>query len=548
VKRDGQLAYAEAGVNQMLANLTENDWAFVQEVWDYLETYWPDLQAAEQRRRGVAPKRVEPLPFVIRTASGKEVSLRGGYYPLKYSAEHSDNVKIDQYEDYYAKMQNGFHIATSTRAGATYERVRQRGRVVRLSLKVLDSHMREIIRDIAVGDEVNYLKRLLAKQDVRNAFERTGNGVALETLDLWLTDAAVGELPAEGTWELSLSWIRTGFTKSKLGWNLMTTMLQFTGWFQSAAMIGSKSMGIGLAKFVRNPSASWTHVMQRSKFLNTRYNVGAWDKDVQDASAHLDSVFGPAPTRLKVSMNYLAHTFFMPIAKAQQVVDISTWMGAYEKGINELNLSDADSVLYADTQVEGAQTSGFFSDRSGLERGTLGFRKNRQAQAIRIWTTLISYMLAKGNIAYEKTANTNFRSPAQFAAWLSDMILLFTVEGIASALLYSELPEEDESVAAWVAWRTLESAGSGIPFIREVPSARFEGGNTPIGSFAYDSFDLWEQLAQGENDKAARKAFANVVGTAFHLPTGQIGRSVETAIWAEDDPNAWEYISGERNR
>ena len=129
------------------------------------------------------------------------------------------------------------------------------------------------------------------------------------------------------------------------------------------------------------------------------------------------------------------------------------------------------------------------------------------------------------------------------------MILLFTVEGIASALLYSELPEDDdpEDIAAWVAWRTLESIGSGIPFVREVPSARFEGGNTPIGSFAYDSFGLWEQLAQGENDKAARKALANVVGTAFHLPTGQFGRSLETMIWAEDDPNAWEYISGERN-
>jgi len=546
-KRDGAPAFTEPGVNQMLSNLTENDWAFVQEVWDYLETYWPDLAAAEQRRRGIAPKRVEPVPFTMRTADGNEVTMRGGYYPLRYASEHSDRVKVDEMEDYMKQMGNGVFVTASTRAGATYERTRNHGRVVRLSLNVLDNHLREIVRDIAIGDEVNYLRRLLSKKDLRDSFFRTGNEQLLEALNLWLTDAAVGELPAEGIVESTTSWIRTGFTKAKLGWNLMTMMLQFTGFFQSAAVIGSKNMTIGLAKFMRNPAFMWTDVMERSKFLNTRYDVGAWDKDVQDTKAHLESFFGPAPTRLKVSMNFLAHTYFLPIAKAQQVVDITTWLGAYEKGRNEMQLSEADATIFADTQVEASQTSGFFSDRSGLERGTLGLRKNRQSQFIRIWTTLISYMLAKGNIAYEKTAQTKWRKASSVAEWATDMILLFTVEGIASALLYGQLPDDDdaEDYAAWVALRTADSIVSGIPFVREIPSSRFAGGNTPLGSFAKDSYDLWTQIAQGENDEAARKALYNVTGTAFHLPSSQMGRTFE-AIWSEDDPEWWEFVTGER--
>ncbi len=547
-KRDGSPAFTEAGVNQMLSNLSENDWAFVQEVWDYLETYWPDLAAAEQRRRGIAPKRVEPVPFTIRTADGNMVTLRGGYYPLKYASEHSDRVKVDEMEDYMKQMGNGVFVTASTRAGATYERVRNHGRVVRLSLNVLDNHLREIVRDIAIGDEVNYLRRMLARKDLRDAFYRTGNEQLLEALNLWLTDAAVGELPAEGIVESTTSWIRTGFTKAKLGWNLMTMLLQFTGFTQSMAVIGSKNMTVGLAKFMRNPKFMWTDVMERSKFLNTRYDIGAWDKDVQDTKAHLESFFGPAPTRLKVSMNFLAHTYFLPIAKAQQVVDITTWLGAYEKGRNELQLSEDDATIFADTQVEAAQTSGFFSDRSGLERGTLGLRKNRQSQFIRIWTTLISYMLAKGNIAYEKTKATKWRKASSVAEWATDMILLFTVEGIASALLYGQMPEDDEAedYAAWVALRTADSIVSGIPFVREIPSSRFSGGNTPLGSFAKDSYDLWAQIAQGENDEAARKALYNVVGTAFHLPSSQMGRSFE-AIWSEDDPEWWEFVTGERS-
>lgn len=548
-KRDGTAAYSEAAVRQMLAHMTESDWAFVQDVWDYLETYWPDIRDAEQRRRGVAPKQVEALPFTVRTADGAEVNLRGGYYPLKYASEHSDQVEINEYEDQMKKVQNSFHVATSTRAGATYERTRQRGRVVRLSLNVLDNHLREIIRDIAIGDEVNYLKRLMAQKQVRDAFHRTGNGEALNTMDLWLTDAAVGELPAEGFWEHSTAFIRTGFTKAKLGWNLMTTALQFTGFTQSMAVIGSKNMAIGLGKLMKNPAVVWRHTMDRSAFLNTRYNVGAWDKDVQDTKAHLDSFFGAAPTRSKVMISRLSHTYFMPIAKAQQVVDITTWLGSYDKARNELRLDDNDAVLYADSQVEAAQTSGFFSDRSGLERGTLGKKKNRQSQYIRIWTTLISYMLAKGNLAYEKGKSTNYRKPSEVAALLTDLVLLYVVEGMASALLYSSLPESDEpeDVIWWAAKETGLSVLSGVPFVREVPQSRFAGGNTPLGSFAHDLFTLVTQAAEGEPDAAARKALYNVTGTAFHLPMGQLGRTLET-IWFEDDPEFWEYISGVREK
>ena len=516
-------------------------------MWDYLDSYWPELREAELRRRGVAPKKIEATPFTIRTKDGAEVTLRGGYYPLKYSIEHSDAVKIDEYEDHMKKMASSFHIATSTRAGSTYERTRQKGRVVRMSLNVIDNHLREIIRDIAIGDEVNYLKRLLAKKEVRDAFHRTDNKELLSALDLWLTDAAVGELPAESAWELTASWIRTGFTKAKLGWNLMTMALQFTGFAQSAAMIGTKSMAVGLGRFMQNPQVQWKFAKEQSKFLQTRYDLAAWDKDVQDAKAHLDSVFGPVPTRSRVYYNRIAHTFFIPIAKAQQVVDITTWLGAYEKGIAEKNLSEQDAILFADSMVEGSQTSGFFSDRSGLERGSLGQKKNRQSQFIRIWTTLISYMLAKGNIAYEKTKNTNFRSPTEVALYVSDLILLFTVEGMASALLYGQLPEDDEpeDIAKWIALHTAESVFAGIPLVRDVPGARFKGGTTPLGVFTNDMWQFLLQSGEFEADRAWRKAFYNVSGTAFHIPSSQLGRTLE-AVWFEDDAEWWEYISGVR--
>jgi len=543
---EGAPVFTQQAVDEMLAHLTAQDWGFVQGIWDYLDTYRDQIFEAEKRRRGVAPQKVEPLPFTIRTADGTEVTLAGGYYPLRYDSSYEAEAAPQDIQDEFNRVAFGSMVTANTRAGATYNRVRNHGKVVRLGLNNIDTHLREVIRDIAIGDETLYIKRLLDSREVRKAFKKTGNEHSLEALNLWLTDAAVGELPSENIWEASTAWIRTGFTKAKLGWNMAVMFLQFTGVFQTIAVIGATHYGRGLGKFMQNPRAAWKHVMETSKFLNARYEIGAWNKDVQDTRAHLESIFGTTPTASKVVMTRLAYTYFLPIAKAQQVVDITTWLGAYHKGLNELELSEADAVIYADTQVEASQTSGFFSDRSGFERGTSGLRKNRQSQWIRIWSTLLSYMLAKGNIAYEKTKSTNFRSPAQIAKYTADMFLLFTVEGMASALLYNRLPEEEDEPEEWAKWTaavTADSMISGVPYARELLAAKYGGGNTPVGVFLNDSWRLIEQAGQGEADAAAVDAFLDVVGTATHTPTGQISKTYR-AIFEDDDTALYEYLFG----
>ncbi|KPK74248.1 MAG: hypothetical protein AMJ84_00225 [Acidithiobacillales bacterium SM23_46] len=548
---NGQLAYPEPVARQLLAQLSEKDWAFVQDVWDYIDTYWKDLSEAEQRRRGIAPSKVEGQPFQIRTADGKQITVRGGYYPLMYDHELSDRVKQDSLEDIYKKLGTGVYVSASTRAGATHERTRQQGLVVRLDLNVIDIHLREIIRDIAIGDEVNFVKRILNDRRFRSAMKRTGNNEALKSLNLWLTDAAVGEMPAQNIYQKGARWIRGGFTKSRLGLNLLVTALQWTGFFQSIAFVGTKGMMMGVGKFMQNPAKWWNYVSESSDFIRTRYDVGAWHKDVQDVDAHLNAWFGAAPTIAKETMTRISYGLFLPIKYAQKVVDVITWLGAYEKARNVDGENHQQSVLMADAAVEGAQTSGFFTDRSNIERGTLS-ENTRQAEYIRIWTTLIGYMLAKGNIAYEKTKNTNFRKPSQILYWSMDMILLFTVEGIASYLLYGRLPEEDDEGdelkrwAKWTAAATADSIVSGIPFVREIPSQRYGSGSTPIGAFAKDLFNVWVQAEQGEADEALRKALVNAVGTATHLPSSQTNRVLD-AIWDEDDTELLEYITGPKD-
>lgn len=558
-------AFPQAEVMAALATLDARDWAFIQEMWDYLDTYWFDqkddsgkviregLATVEKRRRGVAPQRIERLPFTINTADGVEVTLKGGYYHLWYNPKFGDAVKADDLNEVARKMGQGLYVSASTRAGSTYNRVKNHGRVVRLGLGGIDQHLREVIRDIAIGDEINYVMRLLNSETVRRAFTFTNNEIALKELVLWATDAAVGELPAQNIWEKMAGWSRVGFTKSKLAFSVTVTLLQMTGAFQSMAFIGKRNFMMGFGKFLQNPVGHYNYVMEHSKFMHTRYGVmQSFSVEVADAQAFMRGVFGPVPTAFSRNFKAFSSKYFFMIAKAQSLVDVWTWMGAYYNGRNNMALSEIESRKFADSQVEGAQTSGIWVDRSGIERGTLGNR-TRQSQYVRLWTTLISYMIRKQGLSYEATQKykRSDRNVGDAANLAIDYIMLFMVEGIASQLVYGNWPETDDedemdtyNIAAWVGLATLDSMIAGIPFLREISTARYGSGNTPIGSLMKDVFEVIMQAKQGELDEQAITTTISALGTALHLPSSQVNRAIEA--YMAEDAEWYEYLIGVR--
>jgi hypothetical protein len=309
-------------------------------------------------------------------------------------------------------------------------------------------------------------------------------------------------------------------------------------------------MAIGIGKLMMHPVRNYKMAMEESSFLQVRYGrTLAFDKDINDTARFLQNHFGGIPTTGKINWDKLGRSMFWPIAKMQSIVDVSTWMGAYAKGLEVEKIDNhAEAVQYADAQVELSQTSGFFSDRSGLERGTLS-ATTRQQQFVRLWTTLLSYMLRKGNIAYLKTSE--FRRDKSFlgAVGLSmDMLMLYTLEGLAAAWIYGNWPDEDddEGMLKFTAEQTALSVLSGIPFARETGTAIFGSGNTPLGGLTNDLADLYVQAMQGQPDKAAREAFVKSFGTMFHLPASQTNRLLE-ALLDEDDPEIWEYFTGTRD-
>ena len=540
-RANGRQVFTENGVKQALSTLTAKDWRFVQDVWDYVNSYWPEIAAAQKRRTGLEPAKVEAKPFTIISADGP-VELRGGYYPLKYDSGTDANVKADDLEDAFQRIRMGRNGKAATARGHTIERVGSGRRPVRMDINVLHEHVSSVIHDLALGDVVDYVYKVLNNGATKAAFSETAKLEDWKSLNTWLKDAAAGEMAARSFADKAFRYIRIGFTKSKLGFNIVTALLQPTGFAQTAVVVGKRAMIRGALAFSSSPVKAYRQVMDASAFMRTRYELNAWNKDVQDTMDALRGKAGLLPS-------WIGPAMFLPIAKTQQVVDTVTWLAAYNKA-TEAGEAHGDAVSYADGVVENAQTSGFFSDRSAIERGTLS-DTTRQSEFVRAWTALASYMIAKGNIAFERVRGTDYRSPVQVANLIGDLMLLFTVEAVLAGVIRGTLPEDDDDWWWWLAGSSAESVAATVPFIREVPSAvkGFAVGGGPVGTLLNDIGKTWTQLQQGEVDASLIKAANNVGGTLFHYPSAQMNRAID-AYWREnvenEDVAPIEYITGRR--
>lgn len=540
---NGRKMFSEAGVNQALQTLDARDWAFVQDVWDYVDSFWPEVSAAQKRRTGIAPKKVEASPITVQTRDGQTVEVRGGYYPLSYDPGSSPAVAQSELEDIFNRVKAGGFSRAATSRGHTIERVGSGGRPVRMDINVLHSHVDQVIHDLALGDAVEYVWKVLNHGTVKAAFGSVGKLESHKWLNLWLKDAAAGEMGARSLYDSAFRWIRIGFTKSRLGFNLVSAALQPTGFLQSAVVVGKANMIRGITAFASSPREAYKQVMERSDFMRTRYELSAWNKDVQDTMTALRGKHGLLPSWIGPAMFYM-------MQKTQVVVDVSTWLGAYHRGLQDHNGDDAAAAAYADGIVEQAQTSGFFSDRSAIERGTLS-ETTRQSEFVRSWTTLISYMLAKGNIAYTRVRQTDYRSIPQVANLAGDLAMLFTFEALLVALIRGAWPGEDDSWLWWLGSESVYSVLGGIPFVRELSSAAkgFSVTGTPQAGLLNDTGKVMTQLQQGEVDAALLKSLNNVGGTLFHYPSAQMNRAID-AYWREnvegEDVAPIEYITGRR--
>ncbi len=535
-------------LHNLLSTLDENDWRFVQGMWDMVNSYWPDLAAVHKRRTGVEPDKVQAKLMY----DGAPDFVRGGYYPIKYDATRGKAAARDEQSAWDKFLTAGHGSTAAVKNGMTKQREKTGGgRTIKYDLSVPFQHLRETVRYIALSEAVDNAYRILNHEDVVRAFQDTGNADTHKTLNLWVKDTAQGPIFNTDLLNWAARMVKNNFTLSKLALNLKTVILQATGIGQSAATIGKKNMARGYLAYLKRPGEMIADITEKSPFMAERQST--FQKDIYDFVNDV-KIQSPLAGRWARGKRLTAQVGFWPMIKMQFLaVDVPTWIGAYGAGLEKYNGDDAKAVHYADRMVARAQDSGLFGDRSAVERGTVS-ENVRQADFIRSFTTLGGYMLTKLNrmnvtarqakLGISESATATEKAAVALSA-ATDMMLLLAFEPIFMALIYGLMTDDDEpeDVANFIAAEMGMAVVGGIPVVRDMASAaRGYGGGGIYGAVLEMPYRAGVQAYQGEFDPALVRAIGDLVGTGTGLPTTFTTRMLMPFV--DDDTSPAEMLMG----
>ncbi|QCW21969.1 lysis protein [Caulobacter phage Jess A] len=507
-------------VNAILTTLTPDQLEFVNRLWAYLDSYWPEIAAKEKRVTGVTPEKVEAEPFQVTASDGSVVDMRGGYYPIKYDTERSSRSEGDEIAEAVRATMQGAYTRATTRRGHTKARVDKVERPVRKDLSVPFQHVNQVVHDLAFHEYLIDANRLLGASDIDQAIRDHYGVETLRTMRNTLKAIAEGEIPAENALEKAVNYIRTGSTVAGLGWNLMTSLLQPLGLTQSIVRIGPKWVAKGLGRAFSDAATLQNTVQMindKSDFMRLRSKT--FLREINEVSNQVRdswkaSAWGP-----------VEQSFFWMIGKLQLVADVPTWIGAYEKA-QAAGEDEKTSIALADQAVRDSQGAGQIGDLAQIQRGNAWFK---------LWTNFYSFFSVGYNQMAESIAQTRRVGPARLPLLASDFLLVAVLPAVLGELLKRAVRGDDED------WEELpkELAKAELSYLlgfmvglRELGAiVQNDGKGVPgpagLRLLTSDLPKLYQQLEQGEADDALRKAAINAAGVLLHFPAAQVNRTVD---------------------
>lgn len=539
----------QADLDAVLGTLDKRDWDFVQSMWDTVNGYWPEISEVTQRRTGVKPAKVEARP--VETKFG---TYAGGYYPIKYDPGYGHAAAVDARTEMDKFMSAGRFSKAQTKHGHTIERQKTgNGRTLNIDIDVAFTHMRDVIRDIALSEAVDNAYRVMNHGAVAQAFMEAGRKNDLDMMNLWLKDVAQGPIVHSDPLNQFARFVKNNFTLSRLALNLKTAAMQLTGVAQSAATVGKAPMFRAFSDYMKRPGQVSSEVMSKSEFMRRRQTT--FDKDIIDFKNDTN-IASPTRGRIAKSADTLAKVGFAPLTKVQfYAVDVPTWLAGYRNGLRKFDGNENRAIAFADRMVARAQDSGAIPDRTAVSRGTLS-ENIRQAEWVKLFTTLQGYMLAKFNRGYLtakqgardiRGAESTVEAIGATANMAANLMLIYVAEtammGIAYALM-ADGDDDDEKMEKLFTWMATETVGTvvgGLPLVRDgwsVMSNPAATGGGVYGSITEMPARIVQQVSQGENDPALRRALADAFGTITGLPTTAVMRPIEEML-KDNDERSW---------
>ena len=525
---DGNLSALQRGYNWNTQDLelitrrmTSAEWRFVQSVWDLLDELYPVINATYEKMYGIPLKRVEAKPFTVVSSDGENISMKGGYYPLKFDKKFSDAAqRIDDFDA--LNSQEAILRTPNPKSGMTQER-KGAGIPPLLSLSVLTSH---------VADSIHYGTHTLplldayriVKQPVyRRAMQRAFGDEAYAQVVPWLRSiASPDRTKIDGINKMFEFLARRG-SLAAMGFSFRTALLQTTSIPQSMAEVGTGAFLRGAYHMLVHPLESWNTIRELSPYMVSRsLNM---ERDVADR-------LKPFREGTKIFGSKWEEAAFAMIQAMDAVVAYPTWMAKYNDAIGK-GIDQAKAITLADDAVIRAQGSGLTMDTTALMR---------KPGAARLFTMFMSFAMNWQNrqryyfSGFRESRRTG-QSEIGTARFLSHFALEWLAPPMLTLLLIGmgrdgEFPELEDIGSELLGYWLM-----GVPIVREIPalfeynkkfgdSAAFKGLNAAVTA-TRGGMKIAAGEASDEQFYRTMKSTLDAIGFVAGVPTAPIWRTVE---------------------
>lgn len=539
----GRFGWTEDRVMAVLdRELSQEDWKFVEKIWIQINSLWPDIARSEREISGVAPEKIEG-----RAVQTKYGTFQGGYYPVVFDPAR-DQAAADNADGDAARILGQIGRSVSTPKGHTITRT-DAAKPLHYSLeRVLFNHVNRVTTRIAYGRYARDVLKFAGHPKIRKLVSQHIGPEYHRQIKGWLqrqvNDAALDTAMLSGI-ERVFRQVRVNATMVGLGLRFTTMAAQLGGWANSAAEIGPLWMARGMKEVARNGMSSklrdW--VFAQSPELAGR--AEAFDRDVRTFYREAGrKLRGKRPGRANRILDGIsAASDALGIDKIQAgafwaigmidvyLVAMPTWVGAYYKAIESMDMDVAQAIAFADKSVRKSQSAGRAKDLSAFQDSNEGYRQ---------LTTFYTYF----SVLYNKQRETNvaFRQ-RDWRRAMTNIFWIMMVGPVAGALLTGDWPEDDDrDVDGWMTWaasRFFFGLWSGVPVLRDVAGGlqrEIEGKYT--GAVEAPFFRAFSEVQKPVEDaiKLSRgeepserwlKNAITPIGYFVGLPTGQVGQTAQ---------------------
>ena len=329
-------------------NMTEKDWKVVQEVWNLVDTFWEESARTEERLNGAHIGKVPAHEFTIKTADEKEVTLKGGYYPLRYNAEKASNVQDKTAEEAAKGTMTGAQVF-GTKRGHTKARVE--GDVVlpvRLEFGVLQEHVYNAAHNIAFRIAARDVYRIINDKKFEAYVSSNYGRPVYKYLKQWAVD--VWAIPADGTdlagsaISRALAAFRRNSTMAIMGWRMWPVIENVSNIAPVVDKLGARRALQAVIAFAIHPKTLLT-MSKKSIFMADRINN--MERDVRRDSHTFDPTYKP--------LEFLRDNAYRALSFTDLALSVPTWDSAYNEAfpkamaqINEEN--EANKRTYQEAQ------------------------------------------------------------------------------------------------------------------------------------------------------------------------------------------------------